>query len=336
VPIPRLTLERLTQFPTLPAFFEKGPWRGRNELLQLKSSVNAPVEATGLQSRYHSHAAQYGQAGIDIITGSGSWMSVWDPDPGQGQFSLCQLWIVATDANGAPVQTIEGGWIVSPERFPMSHGKPVLFIFMTANGYGQTDGDPSQSGWDGYLNNMNLPGDVTSQRYFALYPKQSFRFGIGQPLAPISSVAGAQYGFRMQWQRHPETMDWWLFLGGGDPDDMEPLGVIPSRFFRGGPLVQPNFAANVIDFGGENQNIQEPPAIPTTACPIGSGRFPVEGFPNAAFQKLITVSQTGGTVAANLDPNTPQDSPSIFYSVRVLQNDPKWGTALYFGGPGTG
>jgi hypothetical protein len=336
VAIPRLTLERLTQFSTLPNFFRKLPWRGRSEMEQRARTANAPIGAFALDSRYHSHAAHYGTPGVDIYTGAGTWMSVWAPNPGQSQFSLSQLWIVATDPQGAALQTIEGGWIVSPGRYPESGGKPVLFIFMTANGYGVRDNDPSQSGWNGYLGNMNLPGDVTAQTYFALSPNPDPRYHLGQPLDPQSSVGGVQFGFRMQWQRHPQTMDWWLFLGGGDPADMHPFGCILARYFRGGPLVQPNVGANVVDFGGEQQNIQQPPAITQSAAPIGSGRFPAEGFPNAAFQKLITAETTGGTVPAELDPHTPQDAPASFYQVKVIANDPVWGSSLFYGGPGSG
>ena len=279
VPVRRLTLARLAQFPTLEDFFRKPPWRGQGEMETLHRAVNAPVGALPLQNRYHSHAAQYGRVGVDIFSGAGSWMSVWDPNPGQAQFSLSQLWIVATDTNGGALQTIEGGWIVNPVRYPSGGGKPILFIFMTANDYGLEDNDPSQSGWNGYLGNMSLPGDVTTQSYFALSPNQSFRYRIGEPLDPQSTVGGPQYGFRMQWQRNPETMDWWLFVGSGDPDDMEAIGVIPSRFFNGGPLVQADRAANVVDFGGEEQNIQTPPAVTSSTPRSGAGCSPSKVFP---------------------------------------------------------
>jgi hypothetical protein len=205
----------------------------------------------------------------------------------------------------------------------------VLFIFMTADHYSD-----QASGWDGYIGNMDIPigqSEVTTQSYFSIYPKQSFKWSIGQPIDPQSTFGGQQLGFRMQWQRHPQTMDWWLFLGGGDSGEMEPIGMIRREFFANGPLVQPDQAANVADFGGEEQNSQA-----TSAAPIGSGRFAADGYQQAAFHKLITAQTSGGMAPATLDPNTPQDSPASFYTIQVGQADPNWGTYLFFGGPGSG
>jgi hypothetical protein len=322
VPIRRLTLGEITQFPRLQEFFQKLPWRGKQELEQLNANAmgNVPQSLT-IADRYHAHAAFYGRPGSDVFLGSGSWMNVWAPDPGPSDFSLSQLWIVATDAAGNALQTIESGWIVSPMRYGP---KPIMFIFMTANRY-----DNASSGWNGYIGNLATASDVTSQSYFVVYDKQSHRYPVGGLLDPSSMTGGeTQQGFRMQWQRHPDTKDWWLFAGG-DTLGVEPIGFIRHEVFGSGPLGQ-GTAANVVDFGGEVQNSRR-----IGAGPMGSGRNAATGFGNAAFQKQITALTSGGPVPAAISPQTPQDCPPNFYTFQVGKDDPSWGNYLFFGGPGS-
>jgi hypothetical protein len=329
VPVRRLTLDNLTQFSSMQDFFRKPPWRGKQELEQRNVTAGSFTTGVGgIEGRYHAHAAWYGQRGSDAFSGAGSWMNLWGPNPGPSDFSLSQHWIVATTPDPATgrekaLQTIEGGWIVSPARYGP---KPVLFIFITADGYGPI------SGWNGYLGNVSTPGDVTSQTYFVVYDKQSHRYSPGGVLDPASTPGtSTQVGFRMQWQRNADTGDWWLFVGG-DSLGVEPIGFVRHEVFGGGPLAQPGMLANVVDFGGEVQNSRM-----IGAGPMGSGQLAAAGFGQAAFQKqIVALSGSGSSVPANLAPDTPQDCPPNFYTMQVGANDPTWGTFLFYGGPGSG
>ena len=108
IPMERITLEKMVQFPTLQAFLAKSPGD--------QPATNAHRYAIGYQN-----VANYG---------GNSWLNLWNPS---GNFSLSQQWYAGGSGKGT--QTAEGGWIHYPQKFG---SLSVLFIYWTANDYQST------------------------------------------------------------------------------------------------------------------------------------------------------------------------------------------------------
>jgi hypothetical protein len=106
IPMQRISLDRVTRFPTLAAFLAKGPAR----------AGASPITPGG------PHRYAIGQQYVSNYGGS-SWLNVWNP---YGDFSLSQQWYI----NGG--QTVEGGWVHYPLRWGNTS---VLFIFFTPDNY---------------------------------------------------------------------------------------------------------------------------------------------------------------------------------------------------------
>ncbi|OLB78388.1 MAG: hypothetical protein AUI14_13275, partial [Actinobacteria bacterium 13_2_20CM_2_71_6] len=102
----RISLDRVSKFPTLAAFLAKKP-----------AGANATPITPGGPHRY-----AVGYQWVDNYGGN-SWLNLWNP---YGEFSLSQQWYV----NGG--QTVEGGWVHYPAKFG---NNAVLFIFFTPDSY---------------------------------------------------------------------------------------------------------------------------------------------------------------------------------------------------------
>lgn len=107
IPMQRITLENMVQFPTLRDFLSKGP--------------------EGPGSSGHRHAAAYQNVANH---GGDSILNLWNPS---GYFSLSQQWYAG--GSGTGTQTVEGGWIHDPGKWG---SKSVLFIYWTADDYQST------------------------------------------------------------------------------------------------------------------------------------------------------------------------------------------------------
>ena len=112
IPMERITLERVMQFPTLQAFLTKGP----------ASEGQVALPASTSNAHRYAHAYQYVNN-----NGGNSWLNVWNPS---GDFSISQQWYVGLANN--TIQTVEGGWIHYPAKFG---SQSVLFIFYTPDYY---------------------------------------------------------------------------------------------------------------------------------------------------------------------------------------------------------
>lgn len=108
IPMERVTLEKMVQFPTLQAFLAKSP------------SDQAAANT-------HRYAVSYQNV---TNYGGNSVLNLWNPS---GYFSLSQQWYVG--GSGTGTQTVEGGWIHYPTKFG---SKSVLFIYYTADDYQKT------------------------------------------------------------------------------------------------------------------------------------------------------------------------------------------------------
>jgi hypothetical protein len=197
IPLARLTLQKLTRFPNLQAFFAKS--QDGSGLPSPPS--NRQVVLTRRADEPHLHAI--GSQNVKNFGGN-SWLDLWNP---VGDFSLSQQWYIGgTDDN---IQTVEGGWIVYEQLFNTK--KAVLFIFYTADNYGSQ-----------LCYNLDCGAFIQINSHWLL----------GGTWNHYSVSGGAQWGFEMQWKLYKGN--WWLFLKG--PGTYEAVGYYQAKIFKGGQL----------------------------------------------------------------------------------------------------
>lgn len=119
IPIQRITLEGLTRFPSLEAFFAKGERK--------EDGRNIPADDT----HYYARGVQF----VNNL-GADAWLNVWSPTVASGRMSLSQLWVVAGTDNDK--QTVEAGWQVYPDKWHSNNA--ALFIYYTKGGYQEGTG----------------------------------------------------------------------------------------------------------------------------------------------------------------------------------------------------
>jgi hypothetical protein len=283
IPMRRVTLNELTHFRTLKEYRQKD----HTVMQQLVSKKLTPKTTTADLS---GHRWAFGFQAVENLGGT-SWLNLWDPQPVSGGFSLSQQWI----SGGDPLQTAEAGWQVFPSRYGTN--QPVLFVYWTADDY-NTTGDYNLTY---FIQDTNL-----------MY--------IGQPLSPVSTDGGTEYGFRLTWLRDFFSGNWHLYYQGDG--DLVHVGYFARELYGSGQMSK---SATEVAFGGEV--FVGPPW-----SPMGSGAPPTAGAQHAAFQKDIGYFTTaGGSSAANLSPF--QLTPKM-YSTDIHNEPSTWGTYLFFGGPG--
>lgn len=141
IPMERITLERLSKFPTLKAFLAKGP-------------DGQGVAASTIQpGGSHRYGVSY--QSVNNYGGS-SRLNLWNPS---GDFSLSQEWYVG--GSGDNTQTAEGGWVHYPQKFG---SQSVLFIYFTPDNY--------KVGGPGCYN-LECPGFVQTNKSWAFGGKFS-------------------------------------------------------------------------------------------------------------------------------------------------------------------
>src|SRR3569833_779174 len=309
VPVQRLTLEKLTQYPSLAAYNWKPPVHvltdGRSPLSKREAGTDrrslspALIEARDPARPYHVHAFAWDS---QANTGSNSWLDLWSPP---AEFSISQQWVIA-NVTGQKLQTVEGGWIVYKQRWGTNAR---LFTIYTADDYG-----PHSC----YNHDCGTFTQVNSHWY------------LGGPWDRYSVYGGLQWGFEMQWQLYQGN--WWLFLRG--PADYEAVGYYPNKVFLGGPL---GAGATDVVFGGEVANLTSTPA--NHFGPMGSAHFSEEGWTRAAYQNRIfrIMRDPHGAnfgVWAVLKPILQTWTSCFTMGVTPWQSGGNWGTYMYFGGPG--
>ena len=199
------------------------------------------------------------------------------------------------DAAGSPVQTVECGWQVYPDKYRSN--RPVLFIYWTADGYNTTG-------------NYNLDKSAFVQTNRA--------WAFGGALSPVSVFGGQQYELEMTFYLFQGN--WWLYLKGTTA--AHAVGYYPASLFGTGPLAR---AATTIDYGGETVGSGSWP-------PMGSGSFASAGWQRAAYQRdVYYFPPTGGALQASL--SNAQPSPRC-YTVSNLSATAPWNKYFFFGGPG--
>ncbi len=241
-----------------------------------------------------SHYYAVGSQAVSNFGGD-SWLNVWSPRVSTHQMSLSQMWVRGNPDDSK--QTIEAGWQVFPDKW--SSTQAALFIYYTTNGYKKGSGcyNLDCSGFVQIANNVYL----------------------GAGFDHYSERGGGQWGFNLQIKRHTDG-NWWLFYRGAG--NYIAVGYYPGALYGNGELAR---QASIIRWGGEDTG--DP-----TACQMGSGAFPSEGWGRAAYHDVVfyidpnTVSQW-----ANLSKvETPPDCYLIDIH-NASSNGQK--TFFYFGGP---
>ncbi|KAF2102595.1 hypothetical protein NA57DRAFT_32918 [Rhizodiscina lignyota] len=238
--------------------------------------------------------------------GGNSWINLWSP---KANFSLSQHWYVG--GSGCSTQTVEGGWEVG-SWWP-TNGQAVLFIYWTNHNY-NLSGCQTTEMYGCY--NLDCPG----------FAQLNNNWYIGGIWDHYSTINGDQWGFEMQWKLYKDK--WWLFLRGRG--EYEAVGFYPSSIYKGGQIAH---NASLVAYGGEASRMKDGSPFP----PMGSGKFPSDGWSRAAFQNTIfwiprdENDGVGEWTKLGLESKTPG-----CYDINIT-NFPAggdWGTYIYFGGPG--
>ena len=199
IPMRRITLEEMTQFPTLREFFQKGPdAAGRPAVLDGRDKPAA--SASG-----HKYSIMFQE--VNNLGGNSN-LNLWSPyvNTAWGEvFSLSQEWYVG--GSGPSTQTAEVGW----QNFPAKYGSEDsrLFIYWTADDYNNTG-----------CYNLECPAFV-----------QIANLGIlGGGFTNYSTYGGPQYEFSARYYLFQGN--WWLSIQG------KWIGYYPGAVYLGGQLSQ--------------------------------------------------------------------------------------------------
>jgi hypothetical protein len=210
--MPRVTLEQMTRFDTIGAFFAKGP-HGAGQVHTPEQDIEQP--------NTNGHAYSYAYQYLNNWGGQ-STLSLNNPYvyTNEGEvFSLMQQWYVG--GSGSSTQTAEVGW----QNFPNQYGteNPVLFAYYTADDYNRTGcynytcgafvqygGAPISLGE--YWNHYSIPGNANAQYIITI----GYYFYQG---------------------------NWWLAYGTGW------VGYYPGSLYGSGQL---SHNATLVEFGTES------------------------------------------------------------------------------------
>jgi hypothetical protein len=212
VPIGRITLEQITQFPTLKAFLSKSP-DGKSQPPLPKAPMTSALQPPSPVQHMHDYTFQ-----STYNLGGNSTLSVNDPSvftPWGEVFSLSQVWYIGFSRSGL-TQTVEAGWQVYPARIGAG---PHLFAYWTADSYVSTDCYDYDCG------------------AFVQYSGSIF---LGAPISPVSVPGGAQFEMPIIYEWW--AGNWWLGVDG------QWVGYYPGSLFGGGDMATHSVLAG---FGGE-------------------------------------------------------------------------------------
>jgi len=210
IPIRRVGLDEMKRFSSLKAFLQKSPDGG---------SGLAPEKPPGQAG--HEYAVSpndsTGNTGIESI------INLWSPAVETwGDFSLSQVWVVGDATAQGPLQTVEAGLQVYPQKYG-NYGSN-LFIYFTPDNYGS-----------GGCYNQDCGAFVQTSSAYSL--------GVGW--SAYSSWGGPQY--EVKFTVRPNIYgDWWVGINGTW------IGYWPSNRFYPGGLTGGN--ATRIQAGGEITN----------------------------------------------------------------------------------
>jgi hypothetical protein len=220
-------------------------------------------------------------------------------DP-SSEFSLSQLWIVAGDSSS--INTAEVGWQVYPSAHPSQQPlAPHLFIYWTSDDY---------QGVGCY--NLDCSGFVQTDNSWVL----GGAFSRYTTLAENSNI---EYEVAIYVVFDPKIPGWALII------DNTVVGYWPSSIYN-----TLRTSADSVQFGGEIY----PATLPTDTA-MGSGAFPSQGYPIAAYQRNVLYFDSARN-AFNAVISVWGVTNSNCYTLLIEEEAPSnnWASFFYFGGPG--
>ncbi|XP_071723403.1 protein neprosin-like [Rutidosis leptorrhynchoides] len=145
-------------------------------------------------------------------------LNIWNPKIFDSEFSISQLWFIATGGDRV-TNTMEVGWMAKEDN------KTRLFIYWTRDNYQNTG-----------CFNLACPGFVQTNRKLAL----------GSAFRPVSTFRGKQYELQVKIYKDNVTGNWWLMLQN------QVFGYWPKDIFT-----SLRESANLITWGGEVMNYRK-------------------------------------------------------------------------------
>jgi len=231
--------------------------------------------------------------------GAESHLNLWQPYTElNSEFSLSQIWV--SRGTGSNLETVEAGW----QKYRNLYGDfyPRLFIYFTPDNYGSR----------GCYN-------LTCRAFVQVNNSVI----IGGRYTNYSSFGGAQYHVALSWFKDGTTGNWWLRHG------TTWVGYYPRTLFDANGIRD---SASQITFGGEIINSR--PSGRHTHTDMGSGRWPYQGFAQAAFQKRIQYYDTRLASQRATSLSTIITDRWCYDIALNSSTDDNWRQYFYFGGSG--
>ncbi|KAG0631302.1 hypothetical protein M758_1G242000 [Ceratodon purpureus] len=282
----------------------------KSRIPTVSTSIAGPGAAPG---ETHEYAVTGLPQSAQSYSGAYAFFSVNGPvlEAPQQDFSLSQVWIIDGHWNDGTLSTIEVGW----QTYPLLHPNdkplaPHLFIFWTNNAY-------NYSG----CYNLECPGFVQYDSKWVIGGAMPYYTTLGENRKRELEV-------EIEVLYDPTQLSWWLYVNN------DPVGYWPASIFDG----RLRGSANLVQWGGEIVFFKRGNGISHSKTGMGSGAFPVGGYPVAAYQRNISFADASGDYY--------DAKPSVLKQQRIL-NDPhcynitiqqgnfrNWGTYFFFGGSG--
>lgn len=307
IPIRRVTLEDAMRFRSIDDMMRKysldlggdaarDPSRG-HLFLGSPAASGSTYEPPGLPGPSSLH--QYAHAGQYNLfnLGAHAIINIWNPNVQvPSEFSLGQIWVVG--GSGGGLQTLEAGI----QKYPNLYGDwiPHLFIYSTSDGYAQAG-----------CYNLACGRFVQTNNTWV----------IGGGLSTSSTPGGTQYSIELEW--FLSGGNWWFKVDGTW------IGYYPGNLFNAAGVAN---GANSIDFGGEIIDDRTKHAGHTSTA-MGSGAYPSAGDLQAAYQRSLWYHPNTSEAYWATGINAMRDNASC-YDIAKFDNNPSWGTYIYYGGPG--
>jgi hypothetical protein len=293
VPVRRHLVDRISPDGSLRDFLSK---RGRAQGVR-EPGVMFASSGTGTTPE-HAHAAIR-----QLVTcyGTEGTINIWRPYVmWSDEFSLGQLWLTY-GLYGTPfLQTVEAG--VQTRKDSYGDYDPHVFIYFTTNGY--LDDDDLLGGYNQDIDGWN---QISSTRY------------PGGRVTQVSTFGGEQFEFAIKAQLHQGN--WWISVNG------DYMGFYPGTLFHQFGL---RSQAATAGWGGEVYDA--PGHAGTTETDMGSGKFPFEGFAQAAYIRNMSYQSDPGGTMKPMD-YWPAVSNTDCYDM-FSDFDASWGRYMYWGGTG--
>ncbi|KAH9532255.1 hypothetical protein CY35_19G081600 [Sphagnum magellanicum] len=296
-----IPVQRMSTDPNNPR--QKKHWRKLQSPRTHTKHSNTTDPADPNAELPHQYAVVNGApTSIGAYTGGGAIFSVNGPviaDP-SSEFSLSQLWIVAGDASN--LNTAEVGWQVYPSAHPSDYPlAPHLFVYWTSDDYQATG-----------CYNLDCSGFVQTDNTWVLG-------GAFSQYTTLAENSNIEYEVAIYVAFDPQIPGWELFI------ENTGVGYWPSSIYN---TLQTS--ADSVQFGGEIA----PATIPTGTA-MGSGAFPSQGYPSAAYQRnVFYFDSAGNSIDANI--TILEVSNPYCYTLLIEEEAPSndWSSFFIFGGPG--